>query len=79
VEHSKVGQICCQRILSKEGVDYDETFSLVARYTSIEMVMSLSLCFGWPLYQIDVNIDFMNGMIKDEVYINRLRGFGAHG
>jgi hypothetical protein len=45
----------------KEGVDYDETFALVARYTSIRTVMSLACCFSWSLYFMDVKATSMNG------------------
>jgi hypothetical protein len=34
----------------KEGEDYDETFSVVARYTSIRATMSLSASMGWSLH-----------------------------
>jgi hypothetical protein len=34
----------------KQGVDYEETSDLVARYTSIKVIMSIASIFGWPLY-----------------------------
>ena len=34
----------------KEGVDYEETFTLVARYTSIRFVVSLAAQMGWDLH-----------------------------
>jgi hypothetical protein len=34
----------------REGVDYGETFSLVARYTSIRVVMSLASFMGWRIH-----------------------------
>jgi len=54
-----------------DGVNYDETFSLVAMYTSIHTILSLSTCFGWFPYQMDVNTTFLNGEIEDDVYINQ--------
>jgi hypothetical protein len=39
-------------------------FALVARYTSITTIMSIASCFGWPLYQMDVKIAFLNGVIE---------------
>jgi hypothetical protein len=41
--------------------------------------MSLSSCFGWTLYQMDVNTMFLNGTIKEESYINQQIGFRIHG
>jgi hypothetical protein len=42
----------------KEGVDYDETFAPVPKYTSIRTIMFLASCFGWSLYQMDVELSF---------------------
>jgi hypothetical protein len=55
----------------KEGVDYDETFAPATRYTFIYTILTLSSCFGWCFYQMDVMAVFMDGVIKEEVYINR--------
>jgi hypothetical protein len=62
----------------KEGQDYDEKFSLVARYTSIRAIMSLAASMGWTLHQMDVNTTFLNGAIKEEVYIEQPQGFEVH-
>jgi hypothetical protein len=42
----------------KEGVNYDETFAPIARYISINTMVSIASSFAWPLYQIDVKIVF---------------------
>jgi hypothetical protein len=34
----------------KEGIDYDEIFAPVARYTSIRIIISLAAVFGWKLH-----------------------------
>ena len=34
----------------KEGIDYDETFAPVARYTTIRTIISLAAVFGWKLH-----------------------------
>ena len=52
-----------------EGIDYDETFSLVARYSSIKPILALSSKMGWKIHQMDVKTTFLNGMIEEEVYI----------
>jgi hypothetical protein len=55
----------------KEGIDYEETFAPVARYTSIRTIVALAAKMKWKLHQMDVNIDFLNGVIKEEVYIEK--------
>jgi hypothetical protein len=62
----------------KEGEDYDETFALVARYTSIRAIISLATSMGWNLHQMDVKTAFLNGAIKEEVYIEQPQGFEVH-
>ena len=43
----------------KEGIDYDETFSPVARYTSIKSIMALSSMMKLDLHQMDVKTTFL--------------------
>jgi hypothetical protein len=62
-----------------EGVDYDETFAPVARYTSIRSVISIAAEMGWKIYQMDVKNAFLNGLIQEEVYIEQPLGFEVHG
>jgi hypothetical protein len=52
----------------KEGIDYEETFAPVARYTSIRTFIALATKMKWKLHQIDVKTTFLNGVIE-EVYI----------
>jgi hypothetical protein len=63
----------------KEGVDYEETFSPVTRYTSIRTIISLASVMGWRLHQMDVKTTFLNGVIEEEVYIEQPQGFVIHG
>ena len=46
-----------------EGVDYDETFAPVARYTSIRAVISIVAKIGWKINRMDVKTAFLNGLI----------------
>jgi hypothetical protein len=62
-----------------EGVDYDETFAPVARYTSIRVVISIAAEMGWKIHQMDVKTAFLNVLIEEEVYIEQPLGFKVHG
>jgi hypothetical protein len=61
-----------------EGVDYDETFSPVARYTSIRTIIALVASMRWKLHQMDVKTAFLSGEIDEEVYIKHPEGFVIH-
>jgi hypothetical protein len=59
----------------KEGIDYEETFAPVARYTSIRTIIALAAKMKWKLHQMDVKTAFLNGVIEEEVYIEQPQGF----
>jgi hypothetical protein len=59
----------------KEGIDYEETFALVARYTSIRTIIALAAKMKWKLHRMDVKTTFLNGVIEEEVYIEQPQGF----
>lgn len=63
----------------KEGVDYDETFAPVARYTSIKTIIALASTMRWRLHQMDVKTAFLNREIEEEVYVEQPDGFIVHG
>ena len=51
------------------GIDYQETFGLVAKINSIRVLLSLAINFNWPLYQLDVKNVFLNGDLEEEFTI----------
>ena len=59
----------------KEGIDYEETLAPMGRYTSI---MALAAKLEWKLRQMDVETTFLNGVVKDEVYMEQSLGFETH-
>ena len=52
-----------------EGINYEETFAPVARYSSIWTIVALSAQMGWHIHQMDVKTAFLNRVIEEEVYI----------
>jgi hypothetical protein len=58
-----------------EGLDFDETYAPVARLESIRILLAYATYHGFKLYQMDVKSVFLNGPIKEEVYIEQPPGF----
>ena len=52
-------------------MDYEETFAPTSRYTSIQCVPALAAHNKCPIFQMDVESAFLNGYLKDEVYIEQ--------
>eukprot|EP00253_Pinus_taeda_P029458 PITA_29458 len=49
-----------------ERIDYDETFSPIARYSSIISILALLAQLGWKIHHMDVKTTFLNGEIEEE-------------
>jgi hypothetical protein len=58
-----------------EGLDFDETYAPVARLESIRILLAYATYHGFKLYQMDVKSAFLNGPIKEEVYVEQPPGF----
>jgi hypothetical protein len=59
----------------KEGIDYDETFALVARLEAIRILLAFSVAKGFKFYQMDMKTAFLNGVLEEEVYVRQPPGF----
>jgi hypothetical protein len=62
----------------KEGVEYEETFSPMERYTSIRTILSLDEKMKWKVHHMDVKQTFLNGEIKEQVNVEHPQGFEVH-
>ena len=71
-------QFVARGFSQEEGVDYDETFALVARYISIRSLISIAVEMGWKIHHMDVKTTFLNEIIQQEVYVEQPRGFDIH-
>jgi hypothetical protein len=57
------------------GLDFEETFAPVARLESIQILLAYAAHHSFRLYQMDVKSAFLNGPIKEEVYMEQPPGF----
>nr|GEZ84967.1 hypothetical protein [Tanacetum cinerariifolium] len=58
-----------------EGVDLDETFSLVVKSCTIRTVLSLDISRHWPVHQFDVKNAFLHGDLDETVYMHQPLSF----
>jgi len=50
------------------GIDYGDTFALVARHETIWLIVALSAQYGWKIFHLDVKLAFLNGIVGEEIY-----------
>ena len=55
----------------EEGIDYGETFPPVARLEGVRTLITYAAHRGFKLYQMDVKSTFLNGILDEEVYIEK--------
>nr|GEZ00682.1 retrovirus-related Pol polyprotein from transposon TNT 1-94 [Tanacetum cinerariifolium] len=59
----------------QEGIDYDETFAPVARIEAIRLFLAYAAHKDFTVYQMEVKTAFLNGILKEEVYVGQPPGF----
>nr|GEZ89556.1 hypothetical protein [Tanacetum cinerariifolium] len=59
----------------EEGIDFEESFALVARLEAIRIFIAYATHKSFPIFQMDVKTTFLNGPLKDEVYVAQPDGF----
>jgi hypothetical protein len=68
-------RIVAQGFNQKEGIDYEVTFALVARFEAIRILLAFSVAKGFKMHQMDVKSGFLNGVLEKEVYVRQPPGF----
>lgn len=59
-----------------EGIDYQETFAPVVRYQSIRILLSIAAHLNLIVTQMDAVTAFLNGNLKEEIFIEQPEGMG---
>ncbi len=51
------------------GIDYEETYSLVAKMITVRAIIAMVVAKGWSLHQMDVKNVFLHGDLQEEMYM----------
>jgi hypothetical protein len=63
----------------KEGEDFFDTYSPIARLTTIRVLLSLAASHGLLVHQMDIKTAFLNGELEEEIYMDQPEGFVVKG
>ena len=61
------------------GLDFVETFSLVAKLTSVRILLALAASNNWHLAQLDINNAFLNSDLFEKIYMDLPQGYQVQG
>ncbi|GJW28365.1 retrovirus-related pol polyprotein from transposon TNT 1-94 [Tanacetum coccineum] len=59
----------------EEGIDFEESFAPVARLEAVRIFVAYAAHKNFPIFQMDVKTTFLNGPLKEEVFVRQLDGF----
>ncbi|GKF86701.1 retrovirus-related pol polyprotein from transposon TNT 1-94, partial [Tanacetum coccineum] len=68
-------RLVAQGYNQQEGIYYNETFAPAARLEAIRIFLAFATYMNFTIYQMDVKSAFLNGKLKDKVYVKKPLGF----
>ncbi|GKB92674.1 retrovirus-related pol polyprotein from transposon TNT 1-94, partial [Tanacetum coccineum] len=68
-------RLVAQGFRQEEGIDFEESFTPVARIEAIRIFVAYAAHKNMMIYQMDVKTAFLNGKLKEEVYVSQPEGF----
>ncbi|GJZ54169.1 retrovirus-related pol polyprotein from transposon TNT 1-94 [Tanacetum coccineum] len=71
-------RLVTQGFRQEEGINFEESFASVARIEAIRIFIANATHKNMTIYQMDVKTAFLNGELKDEVYVSQPEGFVDH-
>nr|GEV80132.1 retrovirus-related Pol polyprotein from transposon TNT 1-94 [Tanacetum cinerariifolium] len=74
VIHNKA-RLVAKGYAQEEGIDFEESFTLVVRLEAVRIFIAYAAHKSFPIYQMDVKTAFLNGPLKEEVYVAQPDGF----
>ncbi|GJW67307.1 retrovirus-related pol polyprotein from transposon TNT 1-94 [Tanacetum coccineum] len=72
---TKSHELVAKGYAQEEGIDFEESFAPVARLEAVRIFVAYAAHKSFPIYQMDVKTAFLNGPLKEEVYVAQPEGF----
>ncbi|GJX35039.1 retrovirus-related pol polyprotein from transposon TNT 1-94 [Tanacetum coccineum] len=72
---TKEARLVAQGFRQEKGIDFEESFAPVARIEAIRIFVANAAHKNMTIYQMDVKMAFLNGELKEEVYVSQPEGF----
>ena len=72
-------RLVAKRYVQHQGIHYNEVFAPVARLESIRLLLALAASERWPIHHMHVKLAFLNGELREEVYVAQPSGFVVAG
>ncbi|GJW20119.1 retrovirus-related pol polyprotein from transposon TNT 1-94, partial [Tanacetum coccineum] len=73
--HKNKARLVAQGFRQEEGIDFEESFAPVARIEAIRIFIVNAANKNMTIFQMDVKTTFLNGKLKEEVYVSQPEGF----
>nr|GFB48898.1 retrovirus-related Pol polyprotein from transposon TNT 1-94 [Tanacetum cinerariifolium] len=68
-------RLVTQGFRQEEGIDFKESFAPVARIEAIRIFIAIAAHKNMTIFQMDIKTTFLNGELKEEVYVSQPEGF----
>jgi hypothetical protein len=82
-EHGNIvkhkARLVAKGYVQQRGIDFDKVFAPMARMESVRLLVALAACESWEVHHMDVKSAFLNGELREEVYVTQPAGFVVEG
>jgi hypothetical protein len=70
-----VARLVVKRFHQREGIDYDQAFAPVSKYSTLRTVLAIAADLDLEIHQLDIKTAFLNGKLDEDVYIQQPPGY----
>lgn len=86
IKHNQIGEVerfkarlVAKGYSQKQGIDFEEVYAPVVKQTTIRIFLSLASKFNLPVFQFDIKTAFLNGTIKETIFMKQPEGYEEKG